>query len=347
MNLLVAEKFIELDNIRKFIDVFSTVCDIPTESFSIMGGHARRLFMLHNGIEMTDADINSWNTADIDIFCHIKHVLGDDVMRFVECVSDKTAETLSYDELPCEIFDFGTTEVDQMFERSEKEKLTYFHNALTDDHTAAEMVDWVVKARIVRFIDKIVPMFGKEENSKYIKEHIAVHGANGMYSFSEYRRVDVGDLFKDFSTDSLKDMTECTVSDKPYSDPSFKASSKHLSLTIPLGHKIQLVFGNTNNDVVVNTFDLPQSKFKLDYPYDIDSIEWVSYNEFDIDNFYHVTRLEHRDISPFRIMVRLMKYSRYGFTYSDGVVQDVYQHIEEFVDGNPIQACATYTSSLY
>ena len=111
--------------------------------------------------------------------------------------------------------------------------------------------------------------------------------------------------------------------------------------------RIQLVFGNHSNIEAIDQFDIPQSKFMLNYPFNMEDVTYAGSEGLNCDIFYHVELMAMRNISPFRLMDRLQKYSNYGFTFSPTVLDEFHQHIDEFIDNNPIQVAVTYTSSLY
>lgn len=346
MNRLYAEKLIELGNVANVIQGISYAAHIPTNEFSIMGGHARRLYMLHHDIAMTDQDIESWRTSDIDIFCDIANVLGSDMIRFIERMTVDENDIPNYSDIPEEVFEainLFAVDVDYDTDAVCKNAISEYLNG--NDTNLTTLIDCIVKKRIVHFLDEIKELFKNVEDTKL--NHVSYHTKFGTVMVAEDVQIDVGQLLQGFDVDNILRMTECTISDISYVDPSFKVSAKHLSFAVPIGHKIQLIFGNNSKQNTIDDFDIPQSKFSLGYPYEMCDVEYLGNGGISFDDFYYIDEIKMCDISPFRLMDRLSKYSRYGFTFAPNVLDRLHKHIDEFIDNNPIQASVTYTSSLY
>lgn len=346
MNLLKAEKLIELNHVKNVIDGISHVTNIPTTEFSIMGGHARRLYMLHHQVDMKPEDVESWSLSDIDIFCDIKYVLGDDMINFISRISLDMNDIPDYKSIPAEVFDeinlFLLEDRDYADKQCKIAIRKYLNN---DSNKLVKLVDKIVKSKIIECLEGISSLFTESDDNSvwYAKEEPCFDSV----TIDKEATLDTGNLLLNVKAENIIKMTECAISEVAYDDPAFKVSAKHLSFSVPLGNRIQLVFGNHSNIEAIDEFDIPQSKFMLNYPFNMEDVTYAGSEGLNCDTFYHVERMAMRNISPFRLMDRLQKYSNYGFTFSPTVLDEFHQHIDEFIGGNPIQSAVTYTSSLY
>lgn len=346
MNLLKAEKLIELDHVKNVIDGISHATNIPANEFSIMGGHARRLFMLKENISMTSEDVKSWQTTDIDIFCNINHVLGNDMIDFITRMCLDINDVPEFMSIPTEVFkeiNLFCMGIDDDHDAISKRAISKYLDDDTERLTT--LINNIVRSKIVNSLEGISLLLTDSDNKTmwYEKEEPCFDSV----TIDKEVTLNTGNLLLNFNAENIIKMTECAISDVAYDDPSFKVSAKHLSFSVPLGNKIQLVFGNNSNLDAIKNFDIPQSKCILNYPFNMEDVSYVGDEVLNCDTFYHVDSMTMRNISPFRLMDRMQKYSSYGFIFSPTVLEDFHKHIDYFVDNNPIQATVTYTSSLY
>ena len=341
MDLLTVEKVVELSHVKTFIDALSNVTNIDPSAFSIMGGHSRRLYMLTHDISMHENDIASWSSSDIDIFCDIKCVIDDKTLSFIKNLSDDPNYDFGIHEVPPSAYD--ALQVPNF--DTDDDRYARLRDILKGNESGIKMIDSMVRKHVIEFIEKIKTLFDEDAKQYLFVNHVH-KGCSDLYQYTTTEKVYIGDLFENLNVDDIVLMAECAISNTLHHDPSFKVSSKHISFTIPLG-KIQLIFNNTSNNDSIDSFDIPQSKFKLDYPYCVDDVVYFGKESLPPDNFYYIETMTMRNISPFRLSDRLHKYGSYGFLVSPNVIEEFHKHIDVFVDNNPIQSCVTYTSSLY
>jgi len=221
MNLLKAEKLIELNHVKNIIDGISHVTNIPANEFSIMGGHARRLYMLHHHVDMKPEDVKSWQTADIDIFCNIRHVLGDDMINFISRISLDMNDIPDYKSIPAEVFDEINLFLLENSDYADKQfKIAIRKYLNNDSNKLVKLVDTIVKSKIVKCLERISSLFTESGDNFiwYEKERTCIDNI----TIDEETTLDIGNMLLNFNSENIIKMTECAISDVAYNDPAFK-----------------------------------------------------------------------------------------------------------------------------
>lgn len=328
-----------LDHLNNLVLIVSSQLGVSPNEFEIMGGFARRLYMLKNGILLTESDMNGIFDSDVDIFCHVNNIIDDKVLEMLEDVANDRYDVLNEKiSLKTDIFDVETS-------------LDYLQRITTPlSHDELENIVANSFYENSKFLIRILDDIIKTERDVYTVEKYDHLSEN--ITKQTLKHYDISAILKQLEhleADAYGDHISMS-SDNSFVvngsvDPSFKVSPRNASITVPVTPKLQIVANNKTNDETIEGFDFEQAKFKMRFPYSIEHVEKMG--DVDDDNIYHINRVNFKSFSPFRIIDRLTKYSLYGFTFSDKVKNDLDEHIDEFVDGNDIDKLPTYISSLY
>lgn len=331
MNVLSNKEQLELtvflENLNEFIDLISKKFLTEPDNFTIMGGFARRMYMLKNGIPFESSDFDEVMKCDVDIFCNIRDIFQDGIIDDIDAFNDGDYNKLEYlidhwgnrheskidtlREILLEKFYHHISGFTQEFkeiyhETRDDGRYPYYEHVFIDENETIS-TDRCTKYQIGKVYDRLGGISGNRYH-----EIMVSTGTNSMMT------------------------SHC---------PSLSVSMVNGSVTYPIAPNIQLVCGNRSNTDTINGFDMEQAKFKMTYPFDINTVEKVG--TVDDDAMYMVTSMELKSVSPFRIIDRLVKYSNYGFQFSGDIVDKVNEYADEFVDNNDVSRLPTYVSSLY
>lgn len=291
---------------------------------SIMGGFARRLYMLEHNIEMAEVDTEALTKADIDIFFDIRDFVDGDVLELYHALLNRDGDS---------VVRIHKHEEDyQWFEdRMQKTSLgnTNLINALSKLH-----VDFHKPfSELVALLDVM-----------------AVDGIVTGDGLLTEKRFDAVPIFSSVvpKHHTLLRNAVYVLNDEVVVNPNYSKSlllsPRNRKVVIPIGDDIQLIFGEPPENAI-DDFDIEQAKFVLKYPFSASRVE--CHGQFDIDNFYHIVSPRLKEQSPFKFLDRYVKYSEYGFTFDDRTEEQWDDFVDDFVDNHNVTDLPSTHSYTY
>lgn len=214
---------------------------INHEPMSILGGFARRMYMIQNGIPMTTEDKEALDSADIDIFVPITNVIGKQSYDLLlKCSEATTSED---------------------------------HLATLIDDTARS-----VSCYVSSFVDKILKEVknggGIRPSAPFQKVY---RKRNYPLLLAELAKED--NIHSHMLEELHMHISAMTTLNGKGVSNRYMMSFKNRSMMIALTPHIQLIFKDETVSEMLEDFDFEQSKFEIPHPFCVGNIE--KHGEFD------------------------------------------------------------------
>lgn len=313
-----------LEELNVIIKKLGEEFNFDPSNCSIMGGFARRLYMLEHNIEMTEVDEEALTKADIDIFFDIRDFVDVDVLELYNALLNRKGESkvrIHRHEDDCRWFKdrmrktpIGDINILPLISKLDVE----FHEPFS---------------KLVKMLDGVV-VGGIVDGDGYLTEKKQT--TVPMFS----------DIVRNYPAPLRNTVRiyEGGVVVNPHYSKSLMLSPSKSKVVIPIGNDIQLIFGLPVEEEI-KIFDIEQAKFAMQYPFSSTRVECRG--QIDINNFYHIANPKLKEQTPFKFLDRYVKYSEYGFTFDDGIHEQWCEFVDDFIDNHDIKDLPSISSYTY